>query len=98
MENPRGEEFRERVHLQLIERLVMMLWLVEPSSSRASPIAANRDRLLAWLDSAGAETAQIVGEYTKDPALAALYAGEVEDVTTEMKGRLERLAAALLKP
>lgn len=88
-------DFKERTHLQMVERLAMLMWLLPPPSTQASTLAERSQSLAQWLDTAATQTADIVGRETQDPARTALLAGEIEDLAGDMKGRLERLTAVL---
>jgi hypothetical protein len=85
-------DFRERVRLMLIERLVLQTALLARQSVWGLSVSLSAENLKGWLDANSEAVDRIYGEHFRDPALSALYADEVREIVDEMKAQVDSIA------
>jgi hypothetical protein len=86
------DEFRLRFRVAILERLVLKTALVAPLLDRHLSIQESLDSLKGWLDLESEVADQTYGRHFADPALTALYADEVKEMTENMKKQVDRFA------
>ena len=88
--------FRERYRIELIERLVLTNAIAVQVFAGRLSIQQSHKALTEWLDKNSQTADQACGKHFGDPALTALYADEVKDVTEKMKAIVDNIAEELI--
>jgi hypothetical protein len=86
------QAFRDRIRLSLIERIALRTAFLVPLSTHQLSIEESRKALVDWLDLNSAIADRALGEKFRDPAVTALYAEEVRELTDKMKSIVDELA------
>jgi len=86
-------KFREGFRLRLIERLVLQTALIARVSSLGLSVEKAQTGLKEWLDKNSSVTDEVLGEYSHDPGIVALFGDEVHELVEELKTIVDALAA-----
>jgi len=84
--------FRQRYHFAIVERLAIKNAFAVPLLFLGKSLEESQNDLKDWLDQQSNTADQAYGAYFGDPALAALYAEEVKEVTEDMKTIVDKIA------
>ncbi|HUB64902.1 MAG TPA: hypothetical protein VL996_10755 [Methylocella sp.] len=88
--------FRERFRSELLERLVLTNAMALQVLASHLSVEQSHKSLTEWLDKNSQTADQVCGKHFGDPALTALYADEVKDVTERMKAIVDTIKKELI--
>jgi hypothetical protein len=84
--------FCQRYHFAIVERLAIKNAFAVPLLFLGKSLEESQNDLKDWLDQQSNTADQAYGAHFGDPALAALYAEEVKEITEDMKTIVDKIA------